>query len=80
MFHYYEKPKPVGDLQQLSLFCIKCIFCILTTKFSPYLRGFRKKYNTQYSLLKITDTWKNHLGKGEEIGVILIDLSKALTQ
>ena len=48
-----------------------------TTKSSPCLCGFRKNHNAQYSLLKIIETWKKHLDKGEKIEVILMDLSKA---
>ena len=33
--------------------------------------------NAQYSLLKMIETWKKHLDKGEKIGVILMELSKA---
>ena len=50
---------------------------LMITKFSPYLCGFRKKYNAQYLLLKMIETWQKHLDKGEQIGVILMDLSKA---
>ena len=49
----------------------------MITKFSPYLCGFRKSHNAQYSLLKMIETWKKHLDKGEKIAVILMDLSKA---
>ena len=55
----------------------KQIDTFMTTKFSPYLCGFRKKHNAQYSLLKMIETWKKQLDKGEKIGVILMDLSKA---
>ena len=49
----------------------------MTTKFSPYLFGFRKNHNAQYSLLKMIETWKKHFDKQEKIGVILIALTKA---
>ena len=55
----------------------KQIDTFMTTKFSPYLCGFRKNHNAQYSLLKMIETWKKHLDKGEKIGVIPMDLSKA---
>ena len=45
--------------------------------FSPYLCGFRKNHNTQYSLLKMIRNWKKQLGNGEKVGVIFMDLSKA---
>ena len=49
----------------------KQIDTFMTIKFPPYLCAFRKNYNAQYSLLKIIETWKKHLDKGEKIGVIL---------
>ena len=49
----------------------------MTTKFSLYLCDFRKKYKAQYSLLKMIETWKKHLDKGQKLGVILMGLSKA---
>ena len=55
----------------------KQIDTLVTTQFSPYLCGFRKKHNAQYSLLKMIETWKKYLDNGEKIGVILVDLSKA---
>ena len=55
----------------------KQIDAFMTTKFCPYLCGFRKNQNTQYSLLRMIETWKKHLEKREKIGVIMMDLSKA---
>ena len=55
----------------------KQIDTFMTTKFSPYLCGFRKNNSAQYSLSKMIETWKKHLDKGEKIGVILMDLSNA---
>ena len=46
-------------------------------KFSPYLCGFRKKHNSQYSLLKMIESWKKQLENGEKKGLIFKDLSKA---
>ena len=49
----------------------------MKNKFSPYLCGFRKKHNAQYSLLKMIENWKKQLDNGEKVGVIFMDLSKA---
>ena len=49
----------------------------MNKKVSPYLCGFRKKHNSQYSLLKIIETSQKRLDKGEKVEVILVDLSKA---
>ena len=35
----------------------------MTTKLIPYLCGFRKNHNAQYSLLKMIKTWENILIK-----------------
>ena len=49
----------------------------MTKKVFPYLCGFRKIHNSQYSLLNVIETWKKHLDNGEKVGVILVELSKA---
>ena len=49
----------------------------MTSKFSPFQCGFRKNHNSQYSLLKMIEVWKKIFDKGNEIAVILMDLSKA---
>ena len=49
----------------------------MKNKFSPYLCGFRKNHNAQYSLLKMIENSKKQLGNGEKVGVFFMDLSKA---
>ena len=49
----------------------------MTTKFSPYLRSFRKNHNAQYSLLNMKEIYKKHLDKEDKIRVIMTDLSMA---
>ena len=49
----------------------------MSVKFSKYLTGFRKNYNTQHALLNIIENWKSNLNKGNKIGAIFMDLSKA---
>ena len=72
-----ENYRPVSILPHRSKvferILYKQIDTFITTKFPPYLCGFRKKH----SLLKMIETWKKKLDKGEKIGVILMDLSKA---
>ena len=76
-----ENYRPVSILPHMSKvferILYKQIDTFMTTKFSPYLCGFTKNHNAQDSLLKMLETWKKHLDKGEKIGVILMDLSKA---
>ena len=76
-----ENYRPVSILPHMSKvferILYKHIDTFMTARFSPYLCGFRKNHNAQYSLLKMIETWKKHLDKGEKIGVILMDLTKA---
>ena len=44
---------------------------------SPYLRGYRKGFNTQYALLSLIEKWKKELDNKGYAGAILMDLSKA---
>ena len=46
-------------------------------KLSKFLAGFRAKHNTQHALLKMIETWRAMLNKGNKVGAIIMDLSKA---
>ena len=46
-------------------------------KLSKYQAGFRAKYNTQYALLKMIETWRAMLNKGNNVRVIIMVFSKA---
>ena len=61
-----ENYRPVSILSHMSR-VFERIF------YTPLLYGFRKNHNSQYLLLKM----KKNLDKGNEIAVILMDLSKA---
>ena len=49
----------------------------IENKFSKYLTSFRKNHNTQNSLLRTIESWKAKLNNGSNVGVIIMDLSKA---
>ena len=49
----------------------------MKNKFSPYLCGFRKNHNAQYSFLKMIENWKKQLDNSKKVGVIFMGLSKA---
>ena len=57
-----ENYRPVSILPHLSKvferILYKQIDSFTKNKFSPYLCGFRKNHNTQYSLLKMIENWK----------------------
>ena len=44
---------------------------------SKYLCGFRKKYSTQHALFLLLQNWQDAIDKGNIVGTILMDLSKA---
>ena len=46
--------------------------------FPPYLCGFGKNHNVQYSLLKRIKKRNKQLNTSEKIGLIFMDLSKAI--
>ena len=50
----------------------------MENKFSIYLTGFRNNQSTQNSLLRMIEPWKAKLNNGSKVGVIIMDLSKAL--
>ena len=47
------------------------------TILSEYLSAFRKNYGCHHVLIKLIEDWKRALDKGEHVGAILMDLSKA---
>ena len=61
-----ENYRPVSILPHRSKvferILYKQIDTFITTKFPPYLCGFRKKHNAQHSLLKMIETWKKKIG------------------
>ena len=73
--------RPVSTLSNLSKLFEKLIYSQINTymgdKFSKHLTGFRKNHNTQHAFLNMIESWKSNLNKGNKIGAIFMDLSKA---
>ena len=73
--------RPVSLPWQVSKVYKIIIFNQISTCFEPYLStfltGFWKNHNTQHSLLKMLELWKEALDKGKPFGAIFMDLSKA---
>ena len=44
---------------------------------SPFLRGYRKEFSTQYGLLSLIERWRLCLGKQGFAWALLMDLSKS---
>ena len=49
----------------------------ITPFLSILLCGFRKGFTTQHALIRMVEKWKVSLDNGENVGGILMDLSKA---
>ena len=49
----------------------------MSDKFSKYPTGLRKNHNAQHALLNIIENWKSNVDKGNKVGTIFMDLSKA---
>ena len=76
-----ENYRPVSILSHISKVFERLIYKqidnFIKNKFSVKSCGFRKNHNTQNGLISILEKWKASLDKGEYVGVIFIDLSKA---
>ena len=76
-----ENYRPISILSKLSKVFEKILHKqiseFMEEKFSKLLCGFRKKHNTQSALLNMIENWKKELDKGNYIGAIIMDLSKA---
>ena len=73
--------RPVSILSHISKIFERLAFNQISnyfeSKFSTLLTGFRKNHGTQNALLKIIELWKKALDEGNNVGAILMDLSKA---
>ena len=68
-------------LPSLSKAFEKCmydqIYAYTDSTLSKAQCGFRKSYNTQYSIIAITEKWRGNLDQGGICGALFTDLSKA---
>ena len=59
--------RPISTFSNFSKVFQKMIYAqvnsFMEPKLSKYLAGFHKNYNTQYSLLKMNETWRSMLKK-----------------
>ena len=73
--------RPVSLLSHVSKVYEIIIFNQISAYFEPLfstlLTGFRKNYNTQHSLLKMLELWKETLDQRKAVSAIFMDLSKA---
>ena len=76
--------RPVSILSHISKvferIFYKQIDRFMTSEFSPFLCGFRKNRNSQYSLLKMIEVWKKFLIKELKLLLFLWIFQKPLTQ
>ena len=76
-----ENYRPVSVLPTVSKVFERILGKQIIDYMGPYLSallcGFRKGYNAQHALVRMLEKWKTSLDNGENIGAILMDLSKA---
>ena len=79
-----ENYRSVSILPYMSNFLgrafYKQIDRFIASKFLPFLSGFRKNHNSQYSLLKMIEVWRKILIKEMELLSSLWIFQKVLTQ
>ena len=75
------KYRPVSLLSHVPKVYERLIFNQISAYFEPlfstFLTGFRKIHNTQHSLLKMLELWKEALDQRKSFRAIFMDLSKA---
>ena len=73
--------RPVSLLSHMSKVFERIIYNQINEYIEPFLSnlvtGFRKNHNTQHSLLKMLESFKEALDKGNSVSAIFMDLSKA---
>ena len=79
-----EKYRPVSILLHMSKvferIFYKQIDHFMTSRFSPFLCGFRKNHNSQYSLLETIEVWKKILIQEMKLLLFLWIFQKSLAQ
>ena len=81
--HIFDKVNhgPVSLMSHVSKVCERIIFNQISTyfeaHFSSFVTGFCKNHNTQHPLPNTIELCKEALDKGNSVGAILMDLSKA---
>ena len=80
----FDKPnyRPVSLLSHVSKVFERIIYNQINEYIEPFssklLTEFRKNHNTQHSLLKMLESFKEALDKGNSVSAVFMDLSKAL--
>ena len=73
--------RPVSVLPTVSNVFERLLDKQIISYMGPYLSsllcGFRKGYNAQHPLVRMLEKWKTSLDNRENVGAILMDLSKA---
>ena len=73
--------RPVSLLPTVSKVVERIIDRQIVQYITPFLSillcGFRKGFNTQHALIRMLEKWKVSLDNGENVGAILMNLSKA---
>ena len=73
--------RPISTLSNFSkifeILIYSQVNSCMESKLSKYLAGFRRNHNTQHALTRMIESWRALQNKGQEVGAIIMDLSKA---
>ena len=73
--------RPINSLSNFLKIFEKIIYSQINSymepKLSKYLAGFCQNHKTQHTLLRMIESWRALLNKGQIVGAIIMDLSKA---
>ena len=73
--------RPISTLSNFSKIFEELIYSQVNSykepKLSKYLAGFCRNHNTQHALLRMIESWRALQNKGQKVGAIIMDLSKA---
>ena len=73
--------RPISTLSNFSKIFEKLIYSQVNSNMEPklfkYLAIFRRNHNTQHTLLRMIESWRALQNKGQKVGAIIMDMSKA---
>ena len=73
--------RPINPLSNFLKIFEKIIYSQINSymepKLSKYLAGLCQNHKTQHTLLRMIESWRALLNKGQIVGAIIMDLSKA---
>ena len=74
----YRPVSVIGTFSKvMEKFIQNCIKDFIDSFLLSQISAYRKSYSSSHVLIKLLETWKNHMDEGKYVGAVLMDLSKA---